>query len=183
MRFLSAGGLAIALAVAMLLSGLPSKSALAQDCAAGNTVQCANDISTAQLSADTAQTSADEANNKADANSNSINSNAASISSNANSIAGLQNENQQQQQQINENTEGVAMALALKMPDFVADENFGIRLGYGNFEGSNALGLSVAGVLGRDIVGPGSRLTIHGGIGRGLSEKTVGISAGGQLTW
>lgn len=160
----------------MLMSVSTLQPALAQTCASGNTAQCAADIEAAVRSADFAQGAADSAQNAADANANNINSN-------ANDIAELQDDGRRQRRQIDENSEGVAMALALKMPDFVADESFGIRLGYGNFEGTDALGLSVAGVIGRNVAGPGSRLTVHGGVGRGLSKKTVGVTVGGQLTW
>lgn len=178
------GGMQVAVLLVMVFTTVvASHSALAQDCASGNTAQCAVDIEAAQTSAEVAQFSADQAQQTADTNANNIGSNTANISSNSSNISALQDDNQKQQRQIDENTEGVAMALALKMPDFVADENFGIRLGYGNFEGADALGLSVAGVVGRDTAGKGSRLTIHGGVGRGISKKTVGVTVGGQLTW
>lgn len=78
---------------------------------------------------------------------------------------------------------GVAIAMALEDPDLAGAESFGIKLNYGNFEGADALGLTAAGVLARDVLGGRNRVTLSGGIGWGLEKSTVGGRVGAQLTW
>jgi hypothetical protein len=78
---------------------------------------------------------------------------------------------------------GVAIAMALEDPDLAGTESFGIKLNYGNFEGADALGLTVAGVLARNVLGARNRLTLSGGVGWGLEESTIGGRVGAQLTW
>lgn len=78
--------------------------------------------------------------------------------------------------------EGIAVSLALQNPDLVGAETFGLAMNWGNFEGSNAIGISAAGVLGNNLVMPGDRLAIAGGIGFGLDEDTVGGRVGIQWT-
>src|SRR6185503_11071140 len=52
--------------------------------------------------------------------------------------------------------DGIAIALALQQPIFHSGQKFAGRLGYGNFDGSNALGLSLAGVIDKGSFGPTS---------------------------
>ena len=88
------------------------------------------------------------------------------------------------ERQIDKNSEGVALAMALQDPDFVAEETFGIRGGWGNFEGENAFGINFAAVVAHDLIEPGrGRLALGGGVGIGASKGTVGVRLGGQLTW
>jgi len=87
------------------------------------------------------------------------------------------------QDRIDENSEGVAIALALQNPDLVGNESFGISVNWGGFESSSAIGIAAAGVLGRDIFGAGDRLAIAGGVGFGIDEDTVGGRVGAQLSW
>ena len=66
---------------------------------------------------------------------------------------------------------GIAISLALEAPDLATGENFGIRMGWGNFDGkAQALGISAIAVLERDLFVNGDRLTINGGIGYGRSD-------------
>ncbi len=84
---------------------------------------------------------------------------------------------------IDENSEGVAIALALQNPDLVGNETFGLSVNWGGFESSNALGIAATGVLGTDVFGAGDRLAIAGGVGFGFDEDTVGGRVGAQLSW
>lgn len=84
---------------------------------------------------------------------------------------------------IDENSEGVAIALALQNPDLVGNESFGMAVNWGGFDSSNALGIAATGVLGHDLFGGGDRLAIAGGVGFGFDQDTVGGRLGAQLTW
>lgn len=89
----------------------------------------------------------------------------------------------QVRERIDENTEGVAIALALQNPDLVGHESFGLAVNWGGFEGSSALGVAATGVVGRDIIGVGDRLALSGGVGFGMEEHSIGGRIGAQLTW
>jgi hypothetical protein len=86
---------------------------------------------------------------------------------------------------------GVAIALAAEAPSLTENENFGLRLGWGNFEGeANAVAFAAIGVLCRDCVQPGDRIAIDGAIGAGWSDykgynadEVIGGRAGVQWTW
>jgi hypothetical protein len=82
------------------------------------------------------------------------------------------------QKRDNELAEGIAIALALSTPTFQGNQTFAARLGWGNFDGSNAMGLSLAGVLDRGGFGKGTSVVIDGGIGYGSSEGTVAGKGG-----
>ena len=71
-------------------------------------------------------------------------------------------------QYIDENREGVALAIALDTPDFVAGERFAVKMKLGVFEGDN-------------VFGNNGRVTVDAGIGYGLSEGAVGGGVGMQL--
>jgi trimeric autotransporter adhesin len=85
--------------------------------------------------------------------------------------------------QLKEAREGIAIAMALHDPDLVAGEKFGVRLNWGNFEGSNALALTAAGVIGTDVLTSGDRLAVSGGVGYGVDQNTLGARVGVQMTW
>jgi len=53
-----------------------------------------------------------------------------------------------------------------------------VRVGWGNFDGSNAIGLSAAGILNRGHFGPTSAIVLDGGVGIGTTEGVVGTRAG-----
>jgi hypothetical protein len=85
---------------------------------------------------------------------------------------------------------GVALSLAATPAVLAANEKFGMRVGWGTFDGANALGLSVTGVLAEGVFSKRDRLTLDGGVGFGFGEfmgyrenAVVGGRAGLQLTW
>lgn len=85
---------------------------------------------------------------------------------------------------------GVALSLATSPAVLAHGEKFGMRLGFGTFDGANALGFSLAGVLGEGLIAKGDRLTIDGGVGFGFGSfmgyqesAVVGGRGGVQLTW
>ena len=84
---------------------------------------------------------------------------------------------------LDENSEGVAMALALANPDLTGTERFGIMVNGGRFEDANAVGITAVVVAVRDLFGTGTRVSLGGGLGYGLSKQTMGGRVGGQLTW
>ena len=95
----------------------------------------------------------------------------------------LFNQFQGVQNDVDENREGVALALAVDTPDFVAGEKFGMRMNFGTFEGETALGFSAAGVVAENVFGNNGRVSIDAGLGYGVGEGTFGARAGLQLTW
>jgi hypothetical protein len=82
------------------------------------------------------------------------------------------------QKRDNELAEGIAIALALSTPTFQGNQTFAARIGWGNFDGSNAMGLSLAGVLDRGGFGKGTTVVIDGGIGYGSADGTVAGKGG-----
>jgi hypothetical protein len=86
---------------------------------------------------------------------------------------------------------GVAIALAAEAPPLTAAQNFGVRIGWGNFEGdANAVAASAIGVLCRGCFTSGDRITVDGSVGAGWSEfktyssnNTVGGRAGVSWGW
>jgi hypothetical protein len=86
---------------------------------------------------------------------------------------------------------GIAIALAIEAPSLTERERFGIRVGYGNFEGdASAFGVSAMGVLCRDCFSQGDRIAIDGGFGFGNSDfktysddNVVAGRVGVQWTW
>jgi hypothetical protein len=77
---------------------------------------------------------------------------------------------------LNKAYQGTAIALALSQPIFAPGQNWAIRAGWGGYEGENAGGVSVAGIVGRDWFGGGSTVAIDGGIG--FSDSVVAGKAG-----
>jgi len=86
---------------------------------------------------------------------------------------------------------GVAVALVADAPSLTQRENFGMRVGWGNFQGdANAVALSAIGVFCRGCFTQGDRLALDASVGAGWSDyKTysadniVGGRAGVQWTW
>ena len=86
---------------------------------------------------------------------------------------------------------GVAVALAAEAPSLTTAENFGMRIGWGNFEGdANAVAISAIGVVCRSCFSAGDRIAIDGSVGAGWSDyksysagNSVGGRAGVQWTW
>ena len=84
---------------------------------------------------------------------------------------------------------GVAIAMAAEAPPLTASQNFGVRIGWGNYQGdANAVAASAIGVLCRGCFSSGDRITVDGAIGAGWSDyKTYnsGNTLGGRagLSW
>ena len=86
---------------------------------------------------------------------------------------------------------GVAIALAAEAPSLATGENFGARIGWGNFNGaSNAVAASAIGVVCRGCFARGDRVAIDGSFGAGWSEyrtydagNIYGGRVGVQWTW
>jgi autotransporter adhesin len=76
---------------------------------------------------------------------------------------------------------GIAISLALAQPVLQAGQTVGVRIGWGTFAGSNAIGLSAAGVLARGFAGPTTSLVVDGGLGFG-GNYTAG-RAGVTFGW
>lgn len=77
-----------------------------------------------------------------------------------------------------ESLDGVAIAMALSSPDLVAGERFALKVNLGTYNGSNAFGFSVAGVLARTDFG---RVTLSGGVA--TTGANTGGNVGMQLSW
>ena len=86
---------------------------------------------------------------------------------------------------------GVAIALAAETAPLGPSQSFGVRMGWGNYQGeANALALSAIGVLCRECFTFGDRISIDASIGAGWSEfksygsgNVVGTRAGLSWTW
>jgi hypothetical protein len=79
--------------------------------------------------------------------------------------------------------EGIAISLALDQPFFHAGQTFAINLGWGGYDGQNAVGLTAAGIVDRGGLGPTSTTTLHGGIGAGAGQGQVAGKAGLSFGW
>lgn len=77
-----------------------------------------------------------------------------------------------------ESLDGVAIAMALSSPDLVAGERFAMKFNLGTYNGSNAFGFSVAGVLARTDFG---RITLSGGVA--TTGDNTGGNVGMQFSW
>jgi hypothetical protein len=87
---------------------------------------------------------------------------------------------------------GIAIAMAAEAPSLTDSENFGMRIGYGNYNGDdgNGVAFSAIGVLCRNCLTSGDRLAVDGAFGAGWSEyktydagNVVAGRAGVQWTW
>lgn len=72
--------------------------------------------------------------------------------------------------------EGTAMALAMVGGGLPADKNFAVSLNWGTFEGENAFAGTAQARISENFF-------IHGGLGLGASQGTVGGRAGVTCTW
>jgi hypothetical protein len=77
---------------------------------------------------------------------------------------------------------GIAMATALENPDLTGRETFGVMVNYGNYEGSSAIAVTAMGVLGYNVLEPGDRVSLGGGVGFSTDEGQVGGRVGLQWT-
>lgn len=80
-------------------------------------------------------------------------------------------------------SEGIAIALSLAQPVILPGQTFALRVGYGNFEGDSAMGLSAAGVVSRNAMGSGTSIVVDAGVGVGASDGTVAGRGGVSFGW
>lgn len=78
---------------------------------------------------------------------------------------------------------GIAIALAIPAPLFHNGQSVALSFGQGNFDGSNAFGLSLAGVLNKGAFGPTSSVTVSGGLGVGIETGTVASRTSVTFGW
>lgn len=97
-------------------------------------------------------------------------------------IAGLQSQINSLGRRDRELADGIAISLALAQPFFHAGQTFAMNVGWGNFDGSNAFGVTAAGIIDRGSFGRTSTVTLHGGVGvstdRGMVAGRAGLSFG-----
>jgi hypothetical protein len=87
-------------------------------------------------------------------------------------------------QRDSELTEGIAAVVAVAQPILLPGQHFAVRAGWGGYDGSNAVGISAAGVLANNLLAPGSgTFTLDGGVGFGTDEGEVVGRAGGTFGW
>lgn len=80
--------------------------------------------------------------------------------------------------------DGIAIALALDQPVFQNGQQFALRVGWGNFDGSDAVGVTGAGVLARGLVGgPSSTVVLDAGVGASTGQNMVAGRAGLTFGW
>jgi len=79
--------------------------------------------------------------------------------------------------------DGIAVSLALAQPIMLPGQTFAVRGGWGNFDGSNAVGVTAAGVVGRGYWGPTSAVVVDGGVGVSTQENVVAGRSGVTLGW
>lgn len=84
---------------------------------------------------------------------------------------------------------GAAIAMALSDPILAGSESFGIKMNVSTFDGANAMGMSAAGVVARNMFRSKNQLTISGAVGVGQAstfgyQRTMtGGRVGAQFTW
>jgi hypothetical protein len=99
-------------------------------------------------------------------------------------VAGLQSQINRLGKRDNELTEGLAAVVALAQPILDPGQSFGMTAAWGGFDDANAIGVSAAGVLARNLLRPGSgTLALFGGVGFGTSEGQVAGRAGMSFGW
>jgi hypothetical protein len=84
---------------------------------------------------------------------------------------------------VDELADGVAIALAIDQPIFHNGQTFAMHLGYGNFDGSDAVGMSMAGIVDRGSFGSKSTVTVDAGVGVGTDTGVVAAKAGLTFGW
>jgi len=109
-----------------------------------------------------------------------INSQIAGIN---NRLSGLQSEVNQLGQRDKELASGIAISMALAQPILLNHQNFAMRAGWGNFDGTNALGFTGAGVITRGYAGPNTSIVLDAGVGVGTDVNMVAGRAGLTFGW
>jgi hypothetical protein len=77
--------------------------------------------------------------------------------------------------------DGIAISLALAQPIFQPGQRFAMRAGWGNFDGSNALGVSAAGLLAS--FNNGNTIVLDVGFGGGTRQNVYAGRAGLTFGW
>ena len=98
-------------------------------------------------------------------------------------ISSLQGDINSLQRRDEQLASGVAISLALAQPLFQPGQEFAVRVGWGDFDGSSAFGVTAAGVVAAGFVGPTSTVIVDGGIGTGTSTNMVAGRTGVSLGW
>jgi hypothetical protein len=87
-------------------------------------------------------------------------------------------------QRDNELAEGIASSTALAQPIFLAGQTFAMNVNWGNYESANAVGVTAAGVVAQNLMGPGrGALVLNGGVGFGTNEGAVTSRVGVGFGW
>jgi trimeric autotransporter adhesin len=98
-------------------------------------------------------------------------------------IASLQGQINALGQRDRQLADGIAMAIAMAQPVLLSGQTFGLRLGYGNFDGTSAGAVTAAGVVSRGFAGPTSSIVIDGGIGFASESSTTTGRVGVTFGW
>jgi len=77
--------------------------------------------------------------------------------------------------------DGIAISLAVAQPIFQPGQTFAMRVGWGNFDGSNALGVSAAGLLAK--FNNGNTVVLDVGFGGGARTNVYAGRAGLTFGW
>jgi len=77
--------------------------------------------------------------------------------------------------------DGIAVSLALAQPMFQPGQSFAMRAGWGNFDGSNALGVTAAGLLTK--FSNGNTIVLDAGFGGGTRQNVYAGRMGLTLGW
>jgi len=77
-----------------------------------------------------------------------------------------------------EELDGSAIAMALDSPFLSEGEHFGVKVNWGTYQGSNAVGLTFAGVLAERA---NDRVILSGGVA--YTGRDLGVHAGVQFSW
>ena len=144
-------------------------------------VESTNTNQQTQINSNTTRiTAAEAANNAQQAQIDNNSMDIVSLQTQANNsdaaIASLQSDVQDLRTRDKELAEGIAISLALDAPVLRSGQTFAIRGGYGNYEGSSALGFTAAGALSPNVV-------VDAGIGFGTSQNTVAGKGGVTIGW
>jgi len=109
-------------------------------------------------------------------NSSNIASNTSRIGALENTAFGMQEGIDRNASNIRQNSEGVAMAMAMDAPDLQATEKMAVEMNWGTFAGENGFAFSGAVRVSRHV-------SLDGGVGMGASGDTMGGRAGLRLGW
>lgn len=91
-------------------------------------------------------------------------------------VNGLQSDVNHLRDRDNELAEGIAISLALDAPVLRSGQTIAFRGGWGNFDGSNAAGVTAAGAISQNVA-------IDAGVGWGTTQGTVAGKAGMTIGW